>query len=72
MNRGVKMREKIEFGEWIDATILFADIIGFSKCSEIEQMNIYHVLFTTIIDEISTFHEGRDYILKSTGDGFLL
>lgn len=58
--------------DWIDANILFADIVGFSKYDELKQKEIYDHLWEAIEKELFKFKEHNDYILKSTGDGILL
>jgi len=58
--------------EWIDASILFSDIVGFSKQNELRQKEIYEYLWKTVKDGLRSCDEYSDYILKSTGDGILL
>lgn len=58
--------------DWIDASILFADVVGFSKHDELRQKEIYEHLWKAAKEESTKIQEHRDYILKSTGDGILL
>ena len=67
----IKMKD-ISSNNWVDATILFADVVEFSKRDELKQKEIYEYLWLVIRDELSKFQERSDFILKSTGDGILL
>ena len=58
--------------DWVDATILFADVVKFSTHDELKQKEIYEHLWQAMGEELLKFQEHNDYILKSTGDGILL
>jgi kynurenine formamidase/class 3 adenylate cyclase len=56
---------------WIDANILFVDIVGFSKKREEIQIKLFSDLFKRVKLKLNKYLD-EDYILKSTGDGVLL
>lgn len=58
--------------EWIDSSILFLDVVEFSRHDEIEQKEIYEHLWKISKEKLQFYQEQQDYILKSTGDGMLL
>lgn len=66
-----KAKEDIS-NEWIDASILFIDVVGFSKEDELKQKEIYEHLWKATKQELQAYQEHRNYISKSTGDGVLL
>jgi kynurenine formamidase/class 3 adenylate cyclase len=57
---------------WVDSSILFIDVVGFSKYDEIKQQEIYNSLHEFIKNELNNYKDVNDYILRSTGDGLLL